>query len=187
MHHLGTKPLETPRLLLRPFVTEDADAIYAAWTSDDEVTRYLTWPTHQSPDVSAAFLRYVTDSYSTPNYYNWGIVWKQTGELIGTISVVKCEDAIDALELGWALSRARWGQGIMPEAGREVLRFLFEEVGANRVFAGHDVNNPKSGRVMQKIGMVYEGTLRGSGKNNQGIVDTAMYAMMKSDYDRNNA
>lgn len=56
-----------------------------------------------------------------------------------------------------------------------------DEVGANCVYAGHDVNNTKSGRVMQKIGMKYEGILRQFGKNNQGIVDCARYSMIKAE------
>ena len=69
-----------------------------------------------------------------------------------------------------------WGKGYTPEAATKVLDILFDEVGANCVYAGHDVNNPNSGRVMQKIGMKYEGILRQFGKNNQGIVDCARYS-----------
>ena len=85
------------------------------------------------------------------------------------------------MELGWVIGRAYWGNGYMPEAAMKVLEVLFDEVGANCVYAGHDVNNPKSGRVMQKIGMKFEGVLRQFGKNNQGIVDVARYSIVKSE------
>ena len=70
----------------------------------------------------------------------------------------------------------------MPEAGRAVVKYLFEEVGLNRIAAYHDTNNPNSGRVMQKIGMTYEGTLRSACHNNQGIVDEKWYSILKAEY-----
>ena len=70
----------------------------------------------------------------------------------------------------------------MPEAGAAVIRFLFDEVGINRIAAAHDYNNPKSGRVMQKIGMKYEGTMRQAGLNNQGIIDEVWYSVLASEY-----
>ena len=70
----------------------------------------------------------------------------------------------------------------MPEAGREIVKYLFEEVGFNRIAANHDKNNPKSGRVMQKIGMTYEGTLRQAGFCNRGIVDEVFYSILKEEF-----
>lgn len=70
----------------------------------------------------------------------------------------------------------------MTEAFKEVIRFLFEEVGVNRICATHDVNNPHSGDVMKKCGLKFEGILRDGGKNNQGIIDIATYAILKKDY-----
>ena len=61
------------------------------------------------------------------------------------------------------------------------IRFLFEEVNANRICACHDVNNPNSGKVMMKCGMKYEGTLRSADRNNQGICDVSYYSLLKSE------
>lgn len=181
MNHLGTQRLETDRLVLRRFVGEDAAAMYANWASDDEVTRYLTWPTHKSPGVTAAFLAGVVGSYADPAVYQWGIELKATGELIGNISAVRCDDDIGLVELGWVIGRRWWGRGITTEAAGEVIRFFFDEVGANRICAGHDVNNPGSGRVMQKVGMRLEGCMRSAGRNNCGIVDVNLYAILRRD------
>ena len=85
-------------------------------------------------------------------------------------------DEIDSVELGWVIGRKWWGNGYTAEAAERLLEFFFTEVSVNRICAGHDIDNPNSGRVMQKIGMKYEGTLRQSGKNNQGIVDMANYS-----------
>ena len=84
------------------------------------------------------------------------------------------------MELGWVIGRKYWGRDTHLKQQRKYLIF-FDEVGANCVYAGHDVNNQNSGRVMQKIGMKYEGILRQFGKNNQGIVDCARYSMIKAE------
>ena len=69
----------------------------------------------------------------------------------------------------------------VPEALKAVINYLFDVAGMNRVCATHDSNNPKSGRVMQKAGMKYEGTLRQAGLNIQGICDSVCYSVIKSD------
>ena len=83
--------------------------------------------------------------------------------------------------IGYCMGTKWWGQEIMPEAGKAVIKYLFEEVGFNRISASHDKNNPKSGKVMQKIGMIYEGTHRSGGVNNQGIIDDVWYAVLRED------
>lgn len=181
MEHKGTVRLETGRLILRPFRKGDGQAMYENWASDPEVTRYLTWPTHTSAEVSENYVEFCVSQYEDPHTYQWGIVLKETGELIGNISSVGENEVTLCMEIGWVIGRKWWGQGIMPEAAAAVLDFLFNEVKANRIMAGHDSNNPKSGRVMQKIGMRYEGRQRKAGRNNQGLVDMDIYAILKED------
>ncbi len=183
MEHKGTILLETDHLLLRPFRTEDAEQFYLNWASDPDVTRFLSWQTHEGASATASYLEsMVLPSYEKPDFYDWGIELKATHSLIGNISVVSLDEAIGAAELGWVLSRRHWGQGIMPEAARAVVEFLFNQVGVNRVWARHDVNNTKSGRVMQKLGMKNEGTLRQAARNNQGIVDVVVYGLLKAEW-----
>lgn len=179
MNHQGTKVLTTDRLILRPLTLDDAQSVFDNWASDDEVTKYLTWQTHQSVDDSIAYLTMCEGEYGNPANYQWGVVLKDTEELIGNIAVVNIVEEARVAELGWVLGRAWWGRGIMPEAAREVIRFLFDEVGFRRVIAKHDYDNPKSGRVMQKVGMTYECTIKGGGTNNRGVVDLVCYYIDK--------
>ena len=181
MNHPGTVQLETDRLILRRFSIDDAESVFLNWASDDEVTKYLTWPTHRSMAASRGYMDYCVKGYDDPAFYQWGIELKSTHELIGNISAVKVMDEIDSLELGWVIGKKYWGNGYTAEAGLKLIDFFFDQVGANRICAGHDVDNPNSGRVMQKVGMKYEGGLRQSGRNNQGIVDMAYYSIIKSD------
>lgn len=181
MNKVGTQRIETKRLILRRFRTEDAEDMYNNWASDPEVTRFLTWPFHTSVDVTQNLLKDWIDRYEDGAYFNWVMEYKETGKAVGNISVVKLNESIEAADIGYCMSRAYWGQGMMPEALKAVMDYLFDVVGLNRVAAYHDVNNPKSGRVMDKVGMKPEGILRAAAKNNLGVHDLAWYSMLRSD------
>ena len=182
LNHKGTVTIETERLILRRFTMEDAEAMFRRWASDDEVTKHLTWPTHSSVEISKMVLTDWTSHYPEPDFYNWAIVLKENGpEPIGNISVVGIDNKVDAATMGYCMSRAHWRKGIMAEALTAVIAFLFDEVGFNRVEADHDPNNPASGRVMEKSGMLHEGILRQAGRSNQGIIDVSRWAILKSD------
>ena len=83
----------------------------------------------------------------------------------------------NTVEIGYCIGQAYWGHGYVAEALKEVISYLFKE-GYDLVRARHDKNNPHSGRVMQKAGMKYEGTLRKYAKNNQGVVDDVVYSIL---------
>ena len=180
--HKGTKTIETDRLILRQFTMEDAEPMFRNWANDDEVTKHLTWPTHESVEVSRLVLADWTSHYPEHNFYQWAIVLKENGpEPIGNISVVHVKDSTLCATMGYCMSRAHWRKGIMAEALTALIAFLFDEVGFNRIEADHDIENPASGRVMQKSGMTFEGTSRQGGHNNRGIIDLCHWAILKSD------
>lgn len=179
MQHLGTRILETERLILRPFRVDDAEDMYMNWANNEHVTRYLTWPTHASPEVSKKVIDMWLDEYEKLTNYQWCIENKENHQAIGSIGVVNMQETTEAVEIGYCIGEEYWRHGIMTEALSAVIRFLFEEVGCNRIFAEHDVENPNSGRVMVKAGMTYEGTLKEAGRNNLGICDMAVYGITK--------
>lgn len=181
MQHHGTKELTTPRLLLRPFRKEDAPAMFANWASDPEVTRFLTWPTHASPAVSEYVCADWASHYDQSDYYQWAIVPQALGEPIGSIAVVDHDDRVGKAHIGYCIGRAWWHKGIMSEALQAVMDYLFDEEGYQRLESRHDPRNPHSGAVMRKCGMKYEGTLRQSDWNNQGVCDACWYALLKSE------
>ena len=182
MRHCGTRRIETDRLLLRRFTLDDAGAMYKNWASDPDVTKFLTWPAHSGINVSKAVLEEWVSLYAEENYYQWAIVLKEHGnDPIGSISAVRMDEEIDTVHIGYCLGKEWWRRGIMSEALKAVMDFFFDEVGANRIESRHDPRNPHSGMVMKKCGMKYEGTLRSSDKNNQGICDACWYALLKSE------
>lgn len=185
LNHQGTKKLETERLILRQFKIEDYVEMYNNWACEDAVTKFLTWQTHTNQYVTKSVLADWIPKYENKDFYNWAIELKEENRLIGNISVVSLREETLSAILGYCIGSKWWGKEIMPEAGKAVLKYLFEEVGFNRIAADHDKNNPKSGRVMQKIGMTYEGTLRSAGFCNQGIIDDVRYSILKSEWDLN--
>lgn len=184
MKDLGTKTLETPRLLLRPFAAGDAHAMFVNWASDAEVTRFLVWPPYTDEAAALAYCKELEAGYADPARYDWAIVLKELGKPIGSMGVVQRNEAAESVHIGYCIGRPWWHRGITSEALARVIRYLFEEVGANRIDSRHDPRNPHSGQVMAKCGMVYEGIHRQSDWNNQGICDAAWYAILKEDYEK---
>lgn len=182
MQHFGTKILESQRLLLRPFTVEDADAMYRNWASDSAVTKFLSWPVHTSPDMTTELLQDWVSQYPEEDYYQWAIVLKSMGEPVGSISVVSLDSRVSKAEVGYCIGRNWWRQGITSEAFGLVIDYLLGEVGLNRLEACHDTNNPHSGAVMRKCGLLYEGTALQSRRNNQGLCDICHYAILAQDW-----
>ena len=183
MLHAGTQTIETPRLILRRFTTEDAQAMYDNWASDPEVTRYLTWPTHPNVDATRQLLATWVEQYEKPDVYQWAIGLRAAdGMPIGPISVVALNERTHSAEVGYCIGRSWWHQGITSEALEAVLGYLFGTVGAWRVSARHDPHNPHSGGVMRKCGMRLEGTLRQADVNNQGVCDVSVYGILAQEY-----
>lgn len=179
MRHLGTKQIQTPRLVLRRFQIGDASKMYEDWASDEEVTRYLTWAAHGSQEETESILKSWVEGYGEADRYLWCIEWKETAEPIGSIGVTKLIEQARLVELGYFISRRFWNQGVATEAVQAVMDFFFDEVGVNRVESRHDPRNPYSGKVMEACGMHYEGTRVEADYNNSGICDEVLYGLTK--------
>ena len=183
MEHLGTKTLYTDRLVLRKLTLRDAKKMFLNWASNPNVTKYLSWPTHENIEVTKNILSIWKENYKNDNYYQWGIVLKENNELIGSISVVNINENIQEVEIGYCLAEKYWNKGITSEAFKEVIRFMFLEVKVNRIAACHDINNPNSGKVMLKCNLKYEGTLRQKGlRSSNKLCDLAYYSILKEEY-----
>ena len=151
--------LVTDRLILRKMTPNDAEAVFT-YASDPEVTRYVVWETHRSIEDSKALLDLVTSKYESGGEPEWGIVYKGDHRFVGTCGIVSWEPYHARAELGYALSRDYWGRGFVAEAVRAMISFGFKEMNLNRIEARCIAENTASARVMEKAGMLYEGTLR---------------------------
>ena len=149
------RQLETERLKLRLIRTTDAEHIYRTWASDPEVTRYLTWQTHESPEDTRKIVDIWVSEYEKEGTYRWGIERKSDGVLMGMIDVVNIRNGVPAI--GYCLGRAYWNNGYMTEALKAVISELFTE-GYDAVFIEAVVENIGSNRVIEKAGFIFTGT-----------------------------
>ncbi len=182
MKHQGTKLIETERLILRQFKAEDNIYMFKNWANDDEVTKFLTWRAHKSVEDSTKVISSWVQSYKAPDFYNWAICLKETGEPIGNIAVVRYSKDLGVPYMGYCIGRAYWHKGITAEALKGVIDFLFNEVNVPSILAAHDVNNPHSGGVMQKAGLRYTKTIYAQTTNNQGVCDVKVYVLTQEEY-----
>ena len=146
--------LETERLILRPWEESDAEECYR-YAKDDRVGPISGWPVHTDVENSRQIIR---DVLRKPEIY--AIVLKATGLPIGSIGLHRNDLAAsdDEMELGYWLGVPYWGRGIVPEAGREMLRHAFVDLNLQRVWCGYYDGNEKSRRVQEKLGFRYQWT-----------------------------
>ena len=173
--------LETPRLILRKLTMRDAADIYRYSRSRD-VARYVLWEAHHSIGDSRAYLRYMLRRYRNREPASWGIEYRETGEVIGTIGFMWIQRDNSAAEVGYSLSKDYWNRGLMTEALSAVIAHGFGPMNLNRIEAQHETGNPASGAVMRKCGMTHEGTLRQRLYNKGKYVDVELYAILKQDH-----
>ena len=144
--------LETNRLLLRPFTEDDAADLYE-YARDPRVGPPAGWPPHRSPEESLSIIRTV---FAAPNTF--AVVDRASGKVVGSAGFTgKHREEFPAPndELGYALSPAFWGRGLMPEAAAELLRYAFAELGLAAVWCSHYTDNLQSRRVIEKCGFSF--------------------------------
>lgn len=168
--------LETPRLILRPITLQDAPDMYA-YAKDDETTRYV-FPKHQSLEETRLT---IARFFMSDPLGKYAVEYKENHQMIGTIDLRVNTDAGTG-ELGYTLNKAYWGKGIMPEAAEVLLELGFDKLKLVRIHAIHDLRNPKSGRVMEKIGMHQESVVCQSRKLRGEVVDIATYSISRNEW-----
>lgn len=172
---------ETERLILRKLELTDAEDYYVL-ASDPAVTTHTTWSRHETLEDSIGFIERVNERVRLRQAYHWGILYKPKGLLIGRTGIINVDPVNERSEIGYALASEYWNLGIVTEATKRIVAFLFNEVGFNRLEARCNENNPGSYRVMEKIGMTCEGLLRKQLKINGMFLDQRTYSILKEEY-----
>ncbi len=148
--------METDRILLRHWRDDDAETLFK-WASDLDVGLRAGWPPHKSVEESREVIKTVFNNDS-----NWAIVLKATGEVIGAIGYgPSCECELPAREneplCGYWIAKPYWNQGICTEALKLMLDYIRKTTDIKSLISGHFVDNPASGKVMEKCGFVPTG------------------------------
>lgn len=151
--------LVTERLTLRGMRRTDASDMFE-YASRADVTEFLLWSAHKSRAYTEEYLRYVESRYATGDFYDWAITDTASGKMIGTCGFAAIDTVNEVGEIGYVLNPDYHGRGIAVEAARAVMSFGFEELGMHRIEARFMDGNEASRRVMEKLGMGFEGFAR---------------------------
>ena len=183
MKFIGTKTLETDRLILRKVTAADAIKAYQNWCSNDNVARHVAWEKHKNVDETQKLYSLWEEEYQDPKTFRWIVELKDNGEVIGTIDVSKKFLQFGTCEIGYCYGEKFWGQGYGTEALKRVMEYLFKEADADVVWAEHMTLNPASGKVMAKAGLKYETILHKRVNDKSGHKDDLIvYYLTKEDY-----
>jgi [ribosomal protein S5]-alanine N-acetyltransferase len=173
--------LRTQRLILRELVPEDAEAIFAI-RGDYEVTRLNTGEAYYRVEQAAALIRSIRNAYDEQSELRWGITLKGTNVVIGMCGYNYWVRRDYRGCIGYDLARAYWGQGIMTEAVRSVIRFGFERMQLNRIEADASAENIASIRVLEKLGFKQEGIEREQYYEDGQFHDLVLFALLRREY-----
>ncbi len=157
MTFLDMKTLETERLVLRKITKRDAEDMYE-YSKNPDVSKYLTWDTHESLAYTRAYIRFLSKKYRSGEYFDWGIELKETHKLIGTCGYSVFDKANSKVEIGYVLNPLFWKKGYATEAVKRIIEYAFDELDIHRIEARLMDGNTASEKVLKKCGLKYEGT-----------------------------
>ncbi len=172
-----TTVIETERLVIRPFIHTDLEDMHH-YCSDPQTSIYTSWNAHQNKEETKQFIAQILLAYKQKKLAPWAIVHKESAKMIGSIGFVSWREQHFSAEIGYALAREYWSQGLMSEAVSAIMAFGFGEMKLMRIEARCITANIGSRRVMEKCGMSYEGTLRKSVFAKGEFRDMLLYALI---------
>jgi ribosomal-protein-alanine N-acetyltransferase len=173
--------LETERLVLRPFELSDAPRVQLLAGDRDVAAMTKNIPHPYEDGLAEAWIGSHQERFDKREETVFAITLEESDELIGAIGLVLKLDQ-EIAELGYWIGKPYWGRGYCTEAARAVLHFAFTKLRLNRVHAHHFSHNPASGRVMQKVGMRHEGSLRQHVKKWGEFFDVEAYGILRSEF-----
>ncbi|MCL2410576.1 MAG: GNAT family N-acetyltransferase [Treponema sp.] len=178
MNHKGTKDIETERLFLRKWKINDTDDVFRI-CGDKTLVPFP----HKDTTQTKIWIEKMIKNYENMNNYDWGIELKDTKKIIGFIYICDSNDENQLCYIDCALSKNYWNNGYATEALKYVIQYLLNNIGFNRIQCEHFIDNPASGKVLEKAGMKYEGTLRQYSINwkTGKITDSKVYSIIKDD------
>jgi len=172
--------LETQRLILREFTPDDREDIHV-YASNPLVVQYTIWGPNTKEDTQDYLNRVLEMQNQDPRQeYELAVVMKDTEQLIGGCGIYASKPAQG--EIGYCFDPAYWGKGFATEAADRLLEFGFRELGLHRIFATCRPGNLGSAKVMQKLGMKYEGHIREHMWHKGKWNDSYQYSILENEY-----
>jgi [ribosomal protein S5]-alanine N-acetyltransferase len=182
INYFGTPRIETDRLILEKFKLTDTQAAFDHWLSDERVSDNRVSAAHQSISQTEERLTKIVLDYEREEFCYWAIKLKESGELIGEIDLYDFDGVTGNCEVSYSLGYKWWNKGYGTEALRAIVEFGFTQMDLHKISAAHNTDNPASGRIMSKAGMVQEGTIRDMIRNSKDqYKDCAVYGILQED------
>ncbi len=175
--------ITTDRLILRPFTLDDADDVARMCGTGVIQRNVLSLPYPYTRDNAVSWISNHARRREDGSCYDFAVTDKDTGALYGSISLVMRVKDSPTAEMGYWIGEEFWNRGYATEAARGLIEYAFSEMMLHRVFAQHFGSNIASGRVMQKAGMKYEGTMKDQFFKNGRYEDMVIYGIVSMDYD----
>ncbi len=176
--------IETERLTHRPYTQDDAPALQTLLSEWDVASATARIPHPYKKGMAEEHIKTIQKDNNLEEGVNYAITHRKEGFLIGGISLNVRRKEDESMSLGYWIGKPYWNQGYCTEAVRAIVKYGFNVFGLHRVYASHFGRNPASGRVLQKIGMKYEGTLREAFQRWGKFEDVVCYGILKSEYDK---
>lgn len=178
MNNIGTKVLESDRLVLRRFKENDAKELYEGYINQEDFLYYAN-KEKRTLEEEIESLKGIDSKYESNEYYNWVITLKDSNRIIGAINL-NVDNYNESVEFNYAIDDRYKGNGYMTEALNIVKGFCLNKIEVNRMQGGCEINNSASKRVMEKCEFIYEGTLRNYLKLRDGYHDMLMFSFIKN-------
>lgn len=175
--------LSATRVILRSLGEPDVLALFEVFSNED-VMRYWSSPAMRHPADAGAYLRRIEEGFRTRNLFQWGIARRTDDGVIGTCTLFHFDTDHRRAELGFALGRVHWGQGIMTEALAALIEFAFGILGLHRLEADADPRNERSLRLLERHGFRREGYLRERYRQNGEIQDAVFLGLLRPEWRR---
>ncbi len=181
METMEQPTLTSERLILRPFDAGDAAAVQTLAGDREIADTTLRIPHPYEDGMADEWIAAHRGQFEAGTMAVFAIELKSDGELAGAISLT-IERGLLKAEMGYWVGTPFWNKGYCTEAARRIVEYGFEDLGLNRIAAQHFVRNPSSGRVMQKIGMRHEGTLKEAAMKWDRFEDLELYSLLRREW-----
>ena len=181
--HIGTKTIETERLILRRFEYADDEAMLKNWVADEKIQSLYSEPVHSTKTEVKGLLDKYIGSYEREDYYRWAVIEKASGECIGQIAYFLVDSKNHFAEIEYCIGTAFQCKGYATEATKAVIAYGFNEMNLHKVQICTKTINAPSKRVIEKCGFTYEGTLRDYFYMNGEYVGRHYFSILRSEYE----
>lgn len=182
LNHVGTRIIETERMLLRRFEYSDNLSMRKNWISNEKIQSLYSEPVYTTEEKVKELLDKYIGSYREDDYYRWAIIDKKSKECIGQIAYFLVDSKNHFAEIEYCIGEDYQCKGLATEATKAVIAYGFDQMNLHKVQICTKTINPASKRVIEKCGLTYEGTLRDYFYTDGQYVGRLFFSILKNEY-----